>query len=115
MSFMNVRVDELIEDGWYEAVPKSVERAENSHGQFLLWRFLILKLNAVVSGFSSTSESSRAKAFEWASKINSEIASRTAWSPEDVVERPCEVFVESYEDGQGRAKNKVTKIRRASK
>ncbi len=111
MSFMNIRFDDVIEEGWYAATSKAVERKQNQHGEYLLWRFLLSKLNAEVAGFSTISESTLGKAFKWASALNIQIVSKTGWDPDDVVERSCEVFVETYEDDTGRTKNKVKKVR----
>src|SRR5215203_7435846 len=106
MPFMEVRVDDLIEDGTYDAVLKSLEKNENHHGEYLHWRFTLPEHNAEVSGFSSTSASTQAKAYRWAVALNGEIASKVGWGPEDVVGRSCLVVIETYEDANGRERNK---------
>ena|SRR5215211_1137268 len=111
MTFMRIRVDDLIEDGTYDAVLESVEKNENQHGEYLHWRFTLPERNAEVSGFSSTSASTQAKAYKWAVALNSEIASKGGWGPEDVVGRPCLVVVETYEDANSRERNKVVKVK----
>src|SRR5215218_10167938 len=102
MTFMGIRVDDLIEDGTYDAVLKSVEKNENHHGEYLHWRFTLAERNAEVSGFSSTSASTQAKAYKWAVALNNDIASKAGWEPEDVVGRRCLVVIETYEDANGR-------------
>jgi hypothetical protein len=109
--FMAVRVDDLIEDGTYDAVLKSIEKKKNQHGEYLHLRFTLPEHNAEVSGFSSTSASTQGKAFKWAVALNSEIASKIGWGPEDVVGRPCLVVIETYEDANGRERNKVVKVK----
>jgi hypothetical protein len=111
MTFMSIRVDEVIEDGTYDAVLKSIEKNENRHGEYLHWRFTLPEHNAEVSGFSSTSESTQAKAYKWAVALNSELASNVGWEPEDVVGRRCLVVVEAYEDDNSRERNKVVKVK----
>jgi hypothetical protein len=111
MTFMSIRVDEVIEDGTYDAVLKSVEKNENHHGEYLRFRFTLPEHNAEVSGFSSTSVSTQAKAYQWAVALNSEIASKVGWDPEDVVGRRCLVVIKTYEDANGRERNKVVKVK----
>src|SRR5215217_4595145 len=111
MPFMEVRNDELIEDGTHDAILKSVEKKKNQHGEYWHWTFTLPEHNAEVSGFSSTSPSTQAKAYQWAVRIKSEIASKCGWEPEDVVGRRCLVVVETYEDANGREQKKVVKVK----
>jgi hypothetical protein len=115
MSFMGIKFDDLIDEGPYEAKLQGVEKRENQHGEYLHWKFLIPELNAEVAGFSSTSESTQAKAFRWAVAINAELAFKTGWDLEDVVGKPCMVVVETYEDSNGRERNKVVKVKPVNK
>ena len=111
MAFMNVRSDETLDDGPYEAELRGVEKKENANGTYLHWKFGILEPNAEVSGFTSESASTQAKAFGWAVALNDQIASKSSWEVEDVVGRRCVVVVEAYDDANGRARNKVVKIK----
>jgi hypothetical protein len=111
MAFMNVRSDELLDDGPYEAELRDVEKKENANGTYLHWKFRIPGTNAEVSGFTSDSASTQAKAFGWAVALNDKIASKDGWEVEDVVGQPCVAVVEAYDDASGRARNKVVKIK----
>src|SRR5829696_7782783 len=96
MSFhMPVRVDAVFPEGPYRAVLVNVEEKETKHGLRLMWTFqLVEKDDAEVVGFTSTSPSSRAKAYQWAIAINLEIDSKMGWGPEDVLGRKCTVILE---------------------
>ncbi len=66
-------------------------------------------------GFTSMSPSTRAKAYQWATAINPDIAQSKNWGPDDVVGRPCRVDVEVKTDAQGNTKNKVEKVKPTKK
>lgn len=48
MAFMNVRSDDLLDDGPYEAELRDVEKKENANGTYLHWKFRIPGTNAEV-------------------------------------------------------------------
>ena len=112
MSFrMNVRVDEVLGEGPYQAVLENVEEKETKHGLRLMWTFRILGKNVEVVGFTSMSPSSRANAYRWAQAIAGEIDPRVGWGPEDVIGGECVVVLKVAEDAQGFQKNKVVDVR----
>jgi len=108
---MNVRVDEVLEEGPYRAVLVNVEEKETKHGRRLMWTFRIVDENVEVVGFTSMSPSSRAKAYKWAKALMREIDPKVGWGPEDVVDRECIVALKVGEDAQGFEKNKVVDVR----
>lgn len=110
---MDVRSDEPLEDGHYEAVLESLELKETKYGERLLWLFSVPEHRAEVAGFTSLSPSKQANAFLWATALNSEVASKTSWGSEDVVGQRCILVVEAYEGERGR-KNKVVRVKPAT-
>jgi hypothetical protein len=116
MSFrMNVRVDEILEDGDYEAILDRIEQKtitfQGEESERLLWAFRIPdKGDAEVVGFTSMSPSTRAKAYQWAEVLMGEIDPKEGWGPEDVEGKRCRLFVGTSKDAQGAKKNKVEKV-----
>ena len=111
MSFqMNVRIDEVLEEGSYRAVLENVEEKDTKFGERLMWTFLTDKRVEVV-GFTSMSPSSRANAYRWAVAIAGQIDPKNGWGPEDVIGGECIVVLETAEDAQGFEKNKVVKVK----
>jgi hypothetical protein len=112
MSFhMNVRVEELFDDGAYQAILDSVEQIETKFGDSLIWKFRLLEEGAEVVGFTTTSESTKAKAYLWAEAIMGRIDPKVGWGPEDVEGKPCTVILELTKDAQGVEINRVAKVR----
>ena len=73
MSFrMDVRIDEVLEEGSYRAVLENVEEKETKFGERLMWTFELPKHNTEVVGFTSKSPSTKAKAYQWAKAIMGE-------------------------------------------
>ena len=108
---MSVRSDEPLEEGSYQAVLRSVEPKETVFGRRLMWLFEVPEHAAEVAGFTSLSESTQANAYQWAVALNGEVASMKGWGPDDVVGRRCTLVAEAYEDGKGRKKNKVVRVK----
>ncbi len=108
---MNVRKDEPLDDGSYQAVLKSIEKKETVYGERLMWLFSVPEHSAEVAGFTSLSPSTQANAYLWAVALNPEIAVKKSWGSEDVVGRKCTLVVETYEGEQGRKKNKVVRVK----
>ena len=112
MSFrMNIRVDELLDEGPYRAVLENVEERETKFGQRLMWTFSILGKNVEVVGFISMSPSTRGHAYRWARALMGEIDPHLSWEPEDVVGRECVVVLEVAEDAQGAERDKVVDVK----
>jgi hypothetical protein len=112
MSFrMSVRVERVLEEGIYDAILDNVEDRDTKNGERLMWTFRIpSEEDATVTGWSSLSPSTRAKAYQWASAIMGEIDPRLGWGPEDVVGGKCRIVLDTYEDSQGIEKNGVDKV-----
>jgi hypothetical protein len=111
MSFrMDVRIDEVLEEGAYQAVLENVEEKDTKFGLRLMWTFLTDKGVEVV-GFTSMSPSTRAHAYQWAKAIIGEIDPKVGWGPEDVIGGRCTVVLEVTEDAQGVEKNKVVRVK----
>jgi hypothetical protein len=108
---MDVKVDKVLEDGAYDAKLVNVEQKETKFGDRLMWTFEVAGEDAEVVGFTSTSPSTKAKAYQWASAIVGEIDPKLGWGPEDVIGGECIVVLEVTEDAQGTKKNRVVKVK----
>src|SRR5215203_653836 len=112
MSFrMEVKVEQVLEEGTYAATLVNVEKKEAKFGERLMWTFDIPEENTEVVGFTSTSYSTKANAYSWAKAIIGEIDPKIGWGPEDVIGGECVVVLETAEDAQGSEKNKVVKVK----
>jgi hypothetical protein len=116
MSFrMNVRVDEIVEDGDYEAVLDHIDQItatfQGEESERLKWVFRIPdKHDAEIVGFTSMSPSTRAKPYQWAEVLMGEINPKIGWGPDDVEGKRCRIFVGTTKDAQGDEKNRVEKV-----
>jgi len=109
---MNVRQDEPAPPGWYEAECRKVEDVDTSFGLRLRWIFRLRKIGAEVSGWTSMSPSTKARAYQWAEVMNgSPINAKDGWGPETVEEKRCWVKVEHYKDSKSQTRAKVTEIK----
>ena len=116
MSFrMDVRVEKVLEDGAYDAKLVNVEQKETKFGDRLMWTFEVGGENTEVVGFTSTSPSTKAKAYMWAAAVMGEIDPKVGWGSEDVIGGECVVVLEAAEDSQGIEKNKVVKVKAPQK
>jgi hypothetical protein len=108
---MDVRKDEPVPPGWYEAVCRKVEDMNTTFGMRLRWTFWLLKMSAEVSGWTSMSPSTKARAYQWAEVLNGgPIDPAVGWGPETVEGKRCWVKVEAYKDSKGETRSKVTEI-----
>src|SRR5215203_2844250 len=108
---MDVKIDQVLEDGTYDAKLVNVEQKETKFGDRLMWTFEVNGENTEVVGFTSMSPSTKAKAYQWASAIMGEIDPKLGWGPEDVIGGECVVVLEAAEDAQGTERNKVVKVK----
>jgi|SRR5215217_4336154 len=109
---MEVREDKPVPPGWYEAQCRQVEDVDTVHGIRLQWTYKLPKIGAEVSGWTSMSPSTRARAYQWAEVLNSgSIDPKTGWGPETVEGKRCLVRVEEYKDSRGELRTKVTEIK----
>ena len=109
---MDIRKDEPVPPGWYEAECRKVEDVDTAFGIRLHWIFGLRKIGAEVSGWTSMSPSTKARAYQWAEVMNgSPINPRDGWGPETVEEKRCWVKVENYRDSKGQTRSKVTEIK----
>ncbi len=109
---MDVRIDEVFDEGAYPAVLANVEEKETKFGNRLMWTFDLQGRNAEVVGFTSMSPSSKANAYAWAAAImGGDINPSVGWGPKDVIGRACVVILEVVEDALGAEKNKVAKVK----
>ena len=108
---MNVRIDEVLEEGAYQAVLTNVEERETKFGDRLMWRFGLTDKNAEVVGFTSMAPSTKANGYRWAEAIMGEIEPKVGWGPEDVIGGRCTVVLGVAEDAQGDEKNKVLRVK----
>jgi hypothetical protein len=112
---MEVKVEQVLEEGTYLATLVNVEKKETKFGERLMWTFDIPEENTEVVGFTSTSYSTKANAYNWAKAIMGEIDPKIGWGPEDVIGGECVVVLEVAEDAQGFEKNKVVKVKPSKK
>jgi len=109
---MEVRKDEPGPPGWHEAECRKVEDVDTVHGIRLRWIFWLLKIRIEVSGWTSMSPSTQAKAYQWAEVLNGgPIDPAVGWGPETVEGKRCWVKVEEYKDSKGELRTKVTEIK----
>jgi hypothetical protein len=109
---MDIRKDEPVPPGWYEAECRRAEDVDTPFGLRLRWIFWLRKIGAEVSGWTSMSPSTRARAYQWAEVMNgSPIDPKDGWGPETVEEKRCWVKVENYRDSKGQLRAKVTEIK----
>ena len=109
---MDVRKDEPVPTGWYEAECRKVEDVETVHGTRLRWIFWLLKIGAEVPGWTSMSPSTRARAYQQAEVLNGgPIDPKAGWGPETVEGKRCRAKVENYKDSNGQLRSKVTEIK----
>ena len=114
MSFhMNVRVDQVFEEGSYRAILDNVEPKDTKFGERLMWTFRLLEKNAEVVGFTSMSPSTKGNPYRWAEAIMGDIDPKIGWGPDDVIGGECVVVLEITEDAQGVQKNKVVRVKPA--
>jgi hypothetical protein len=108
---MEVRKDEPVPPGWYEAECREVEDVDTTFGVRLRWTYLLLEVGAEVSGWTSMSPSTRARAYEWAEVLNGgPIDPKVGWGPETVEGKRCRVKVEAYKDSKGEPRSKVKQV-----
>ena len=112
---MNVKVDDLVDDGDYEAVLDQIDQIitnfQGEEKERLKWVFRIPdKDDAEIVGFTSMSPSTRAKAYQWAEVLMGDINPKIGWGPKDVEGRRCRIFVGTTKDAQGSEKNRVEKV-----
>jgi hypothetical protein len=108
---MNVRVDQVFEEGSYRAILDNVEPKDTKFGERLMWTFRLLEKNAEVVGFTSMSPSTKANAYRWAEAIMGDIDPKIGWGADHVIDGECVVVLEVTEDAQGIQKNKVVKVK----
>jgi hypothetical protein len=112
---MDVKVENVLEEGAYDARLMNVEQKETKFGERLMWTFEVDREEVEVVGFTSMSPSTKAKAYQWAAAIAGKIDPGLGWGPEDVVGGECVVVLEAAEDAQGTEKNKVVKVKPSRK
>ena len=85
---------------------------DTTFGIRLRWLFWLLKTGAEVSGWTSMSPSTKARAYGWAEVLNGgPIDPKAGWGPETVEGKRCMVKVEEYKDTKGESRTKVTAIK----
>ena len=109
---MEIRKDDPAPPGWHEAECRQVEDVDTTFGVRLRWMFWLPKTGIEVSGWTSMSPSTKARAYGWAEVLNGgPIDPKFGWGPETVEGKRCLVKVEEYRDSKGELRTKVTEIR----
>jgi hypothetical protein len=109
---MEVRKDDPAPPGWHEAECRKVEDVDTAFGMRLRWMYWLPNVGAEVSGWTSMSPSTNARAYRWAEVLNGgPIDPEAGWGPETVEGKRCWVKVENYKDSRGQLRLKVTEIK----
>ena len=109
---MEVRKDDPAPPGWHEAQCRKVEDVDTTFGMRLHWTYWLPKIGTEVSGWTSMSPSTKARAYQWAEVLNGgPIDPKSGWGPETVEDKRCWVKVENYKDSKGQLRSKVTEIK----
>jgi hypothetical protein len=109
---MEVRTDNPAPPGWHEAECRKVEDVDTAFGMRLRWTYRLLNSGAEVSGWTSMSPSTKARAYQWAEVLNGgPIDPKAGWGPETVEGKRCLVKVEEYRDSKGELRTKVAEIK----
>src|SRR5215211_197535 len=109
---MEVRKDNPAPPGWHEAECRQVEDVDTTFGVRLRWTYWLPKISTEVSGWTSMSPSTKARAYGWAEVLNGgPIDPAIGWGPETVEGKRCLVKVEAYKDSKGETRTKVTEMR----
>jgi hypothetical protein len=109
---MEVRKDETQPPGWYEAECRKVDDVDTTFGMRLQWKYRLLENGAEVSGWTSMSPSTKARAYQWAEVLSGgPIDPKAGWGPETVEGKRCMVKVEAYKDSKGETRTKVAEIK----
>jgi hypothetical protein len=109
---MEIRKDDPVPPDWYQAACRKVEDVDTTFGIRLRWTYWLPKIGAEVSGWTSMSPSTKARAYQWAEVLNGgPIDPKTGWGPETVEGKRCWVKVETYKDSKGELRNKVTEVK----
>jgi hypothetical protein len=109
---MAVRKDDPAPPGWHEAECRKVEDVDTTFGTRLHWMYWLPKIGAEVSGWTSMSPSTKARAYQWAEVLNGgPIDPKVGWGPETVEGKRCLVKVEEYRDSKGELRTKVAEIK----
>ena len=109
---MEIRKDDPAPPGWHEAECRKVEDVDTTFGVRLRWMFWLPKTGIEVSGWTSMSPSTRARAYQWAEVLNGgPIDPKTGWGPETVEDKRCMAKVEEYTNSKGKLRTKVTEIK----
>lgn len=110
----DIRRGGTLSEGSYKVKLESLEEKETAYGERLLWLFVEVESSVEIAGFSTRSESTRAKAYRWAQALNPELASKRSWSSTDVVGCECLLEVEVVKGQKGEDKNRILSIKPAS-
>jgi hypothetical protein len=106
---MRIQNNKPLDDGYYQAVLKSIEEKETIFGDRLMWLLEDLEHGVEVAGFTSLSPSTQANAYKWAVALNPNIQNQRSWSEEDVVGKECILKLEVVEGAKG-PKNKIVEV-----
>src|SRR5215212_11454654 len=109
---MEIRRDEPAPAGWHKAAYLRPEATDTVFGTRLHWPYRLLESSIEVSGWTSMSPSTQARAYQWAEVLNGgPIDPEEGWGPETVEGKRCWVKVEAYKDSKGEPRTKVTEIK----
>jgi hypothetical protein len=109
---MEVRKDDPAPPGWHKAECRQVEDVDTSFGTRLHWRYRLLENGTDVSGWTSMSPSTKARAYQWAEVLNGgPIDPAAGWGPDTVEGKCCWVNVEPYKNSKGELRAKVVEIK----
>lgn len=109
---VDVKKEELLEEGTYEATITSLEEMETSFGDRLMWRLMTTE-NVEVVAWTSFSQSEKSNLVKYATAVLGDVSA--GFDTDDLIGKPCRALVDITQDKEGADKNKVTGIKAPKK
>lgn len=109
---IEVKRDEVLEEGTYEATITGLEEHTTDFGDRLMWKIMTTEGVEVVA-WTSFSQSPKGNLVKYATAVLGDVSS--GFDTDDLVGKPCRVLVDVGQDKDGNDKNKVTGIKAPKK
>lgn len=109
---IDVKKEEVLEEGVYEATITGLEEHETDFGTRLMWR-LMTKENVEVVAWTSFSDSPKGNLVKYATAVLGDVSG--GFDTDDLIGKPCRAAVDVGQDKDGEDKNKVTAIKAPKK
>lgn len=109
---IDVKKEEVLEEGVYEATITGLEEHETDFGERLMWK-LMTKENVEVVAWTSFSQSPKGNLVKYATAVLGDVSN--GFDTDDLIGKPCRAAVDVAQDKDGEDKNKVTAIKAPKK